>query len=96
MQKTVNLLSWQFAILLVGLTIAVSGGVIAVYELYEPRSSGYGGPSLLLGTTIILYGAGMTLFKARILSLEGLIFGLVSLAYLGVLIAFFWWLSSVW
>ncbi len=87
MQNKVTLLSWQFAILLLGLTITVSGGVIAIYE---PQTFGHGWPGLLLGTAIILYGTGMTLFKARILSMESLVLGLVSLAYLGVWIAFVW------
>ncbi len=47
----------------------------------------------LLGTAIVLYGISMMLFKAPILSVKSLIFGLVSVAYLASWAAFLWWLT---
>jgi hypothetical protein len=47
----------------------------------------------LLGTAIVLYGISMMLFKAPILSVKSLIFGMVSVAYLASWAAFLWWLS---
>lgn len=49
----------------------------------------------LLGTAIVLYGFSMTLFKAPILSVKSLIFGLVSVAYLASWAAFLSWLVPI-
>jgi len=49
----------------------------------------------LLGTAIVLYGIPMMLFKAPILSVKSLTFGLASIAYLASWVVFMSWLTDI-